>query len=112
MISRRDWIRKSALWVGGGLLVGEAAMEALERLTHAKVFALGGMEPFGEPLAARLLDPQHTLSAIWRKVQPQMAAALAARVDAEDGCDCKQNRAPLEIVEQTGMMPVQLRLGG
>ena len=41
MLSRRDFLRRGSIALAGGLLVGDAALEAFERLTHRKVFALG-----------------------------------------------------------------------
>lgn len=49
-LSRRSFLTRSTLAVGG-LLVGDAALEAFERLTHRKVFALGGLpEPDADQL--------------------------------------------------------------
>lgn len=42
--SRRDFLRKTSIALAGGLIVGDAAMEMFERLTHNKVFALGGVQ--------------------------------------------------------------------
>lgn len=41
-LDRRTFLRRSALALGG-LMVGDAALEAFERFTHHKVFALGGL---------------------------------------------------------------------
>jgi len=41
-LDRRTFLRRSALALGG-LMVGDAALEAFERLTHRPVFALGGL---------------------------------------------------------------------
>lgn len=43
MLSRRSFLTKSSIAIAGTLLVGDAALEAFERLTHRKVFALGGL---------------------------------------------------------------------
>lgn len=43
--NRRDFLRRGAIALAGGLLVGDAALEAFERLTHRKVFALGSLSP-------------------------------------------------------------------
>lgn len=43
MLTRRDFLRRGSLALAGGLLVGDAALEAFERLSHRKVFALGGL---------------------------------------------------------------------
>lgn len=42
-MDRRSFLRRSTLALAGGLLVGDAALEAFDRLTHRKVFALGGL---------------------------------------------------------------------
>lgn len=42
-LSRRDFIRRTSLALAGGLIVGDQALELLERLTHRKVWALGAM---------------------------------------------------------------------
>ncbi len=42
-LSRRDFLRRTTLAVAGGLIVGDAAMELFERLSHRKVFALGAI---------------------------------------------------------------------
>ena len=39
---RRAFLRRSAIALVGGLLLGDAALDAFERLTHRKVWALGG----------------------------------------------------------------------
>ena len=39
MTSRRDFLRKTSLALAGGLILGDAALEAFERLTHRKVWA-------------------------------------------------------------------------
>lgn len=38
-LSRRDFLRKTSIALAGGLIVGDAALEAFERLTHRKVWA-------------------------------------------------------------------------
>lgn len=43
-MNRRSFLSRLALGTTG-LLVGDAALEAFERLTHRKVFALGGLPP-------------------------------------------------------------------
>lgn len=43
-LDRRSFFARSTLALGG-LLVGDAALEAFERLTHRKVFALGHPAP-------------------------------------------------------------------
>lgn len=43
MTTRRDFLRRTSLALAGGLIVGDAALELMERLAHRKVFALGGM---------------------------------------------------------------------
>ena len=43
MTTRRDFLRRSSLALAGGLIVGDAALELLDRLTHRKVWALGAM---------------------------------------------------------------------
>lgn len=45
MLTRRDFLRRTSLALAGGLLLGDAALEAFERLTHRKVFALGAPVP-------------------------------------------------------------------
>ena len=42
-MDRRSFLRRSTIALAGGLLVGDAAIEAFDRLTHRKVFALGGV---------------------------------------------------------------------
>lgn len=42
-MDRRAFLRRSSLALAGGLLVGDAVMDAYERLTHRRVFALGGL---------------------------------------------------------------------
>ena len=42
-LSRRDFLRRSSLAIAGGLIVGDAALELLDRLTHKKVWSLGGL---------------------------------------------------------------------
>lgn len=44
-MTRRSFLARSSLALAGGLLVGDAALEAFERLTHRKVWALGGLSP-------------------------------------------------------------------
>ena len=44
MLDRRTFLRRTSLALAGGLLVGDAALEAFERLTHRKVFALGNVK--------------------------------------------------------------------
>lgn len=39
-MNRRDWLKRTSLALAGGLVLGDAAMEAFERLTHRKVFAM------------------------------------------------------------------------
>lgn len=46
-MDRRSFLRRSTIAVAGGLLLGDAALEAFERLTHRKVFALGGLPQAG-----------------------------------------------------------------
>lgn len=43
-MDRRAFFRRTSLALPA-LLVGDAALEAFERLTHRKVFALGGLAP-------------------------------------------------------------------
>lgn len=43
MATRRDFLRRTSLAIAGGLVVGDAALELFERLTHKKVWALGPM---------------------------------------------------------------------
>jgi|SRR3990172_5453252 len=38
MTTRRDFLRRTSLALAGGLLLGDAALEAFERLTHRKVW--------------------------------------------------------------------------
>ena len=38
-LSRRDFLRRTSLAVAGGLIVGDAALELFDRLTHRKVWA-------------------------------------------------------------------------
>lgn len=45
-MNRRDWLKRTSLALAGGLVLGDAAMEAYERLTHRKVFALGGVPDY------------------------------------------------------------------
>ena len=66
-LSRRAFLTRSTLAVGG-LLVGDAALEAFERLTHRKVFALGGLSPMSEA----------DLMAIYRKVNRDVMEAMRA----------------------------------
>lgn len=47
MLDRRAFLRRGSIALAGSLLVGDAALEAFERLTHRKVFALGGMPEYG-----------------------------------------------------------------
>lgn len=42
-MDRRQFLRRSGLAVAGGLVAGNAALELFERLTHRKVWALGGL---------------------------------------------------------------------
>lgn len=42
-MDRRAFLRRSSIALAGGLVLGDAALEAFERLTHRKVFALGGL---------------------------------------------------------------------
>lgn len=39
MSTRRDFLRRTSLALAGGLIVGDAALELFERLTHRPVFA-------------------------------------------------------------------------
>lgn len=43
-MDRRNFLRRATLAAVGSLLVGDAALEAFERLTHRKVFALGAID--------------------------------------------------------------------
>lgn len=49
---RRDFLRRGAILGAGGLLLGEAALEAFERLTHRKVWA-GWSAPSGSGSVCR-----------------------------------------------------------
>lgn len=42
-MNRRDWLKKTSITLAGGLILGDAALELFEKLTHRKVFALGGL---------------------------------------------------------------------
>ena len=42
-MDRRAFLRSTSLALAGGLVVGDAAMELYERLTHRKVWALGAV---------------------------------------------------------------------
>ena len=42
-MDRRSFLRSTSLALAGGLVVGDAALELFERLTHRKVWALGAM---------------------------------------------------------------------
>lgn len=53
-MDRRSFLRRSTIALAGGLVLGDAALEAFERLTHRKVFALGAPPKF---LRSRLLPP-------------------------------------------------------
>lgn len=46
-LDRRTFLRRTSLALAGGLIVGDAALELFERLTHQKVFALGDGWPEG-----------------------------------------------------------------
>lgn len=45
MSTRREFLRKSSIVLATSLIVGDEALEAFERLTHRKVWALGGLPP-------------------------------------------------------------------
>lgn len=47
---RRDFLRRTSLALAGGLIVGDQAIELFERLSHRKVFALGGLPWTGQPV--------------------------------------------------------------
>lgn len=40
-MNRREWLTKTSLALASGLVLGDVAMDAYERLSHKKVFALG-----------------------------------------------------------------------
>ena len=42
-LDRRSFLRRTSLALAGGLVLGDAALEMFERLTHRKVFALGAV---------------------------------------------------------------------
>ena len=43
-MDRRQWLTRTSLAIAGGLLLGNEAMEMYEKLTHKKVWAMGGMK--------------------------------------------------------------------
>lgn len=59
MTSRRAFLTRSGLALGA-LIVGDEMLEALDRLTHRKVFALGGMPQ--STLPHGLFDVTHSVS--------------------------------------------------
>lgn len=71
MQSRRDFLKRGSLWLAGGLLVGDAALEALDRLAHTKVFALGAPKRLME-----VTTGSQTLAELYRKMQGPLADAL------------------------------------
>lgn len=45
-MDRRLFLRRAAIALAGGLIVGDAALEAMERLTHVrKSFPVAGIQP-------------------------------------------------------------------
>lgn len=42
-VNRRDWLTKTSLALAGGLVLGNEVMEQYERLTHKRIWALGGL---------------------------------------------------------------------
>lgn len=61
-MNRRLFLRRASL-ASAGLLVGDAALEAFERLAHRKVFALGGLPRDEWPLG--IIDVTTPSSQIW-----------------------------------------------
>lgn len=41
-MNRRDWLKRTSLALAGGLVLGDEVMEQYERLTHKRIWALGG----------------------------------------------------------------------
>lgn len=74
MTTRRDFLRKTTIALAGGLIVGDAAMELFERLTHKKVYALGGYNewPHGlvDMLSSSTVYGLHTSALDHWKVAP------------------------------------------
>lgn len=66
MTSRREWLKKSSLWLGAGLLVGDDALAMLERLTHKPIFALGGVLGIVAPKGSLYID--RTTGGLWVSV--------------------------------------------
>ena len=81
MMDRRSFLTRSTLALAGGLLVGDAALEAFERLTHRKVFALGGWRSV---VAADLS---------WDKVQDRSAVSASLTLRWSDGTVSNQRRS-------------------
>lgn len=66
MTSRRSFLRTLGL-ASGAVLVGDEVLSAFERLTHRKVFALGGLP-----------DPYQSLTAVYRKTNTDITEAMRA----------------------------------
>lgn len=83
-MNRRDWLKRTSLALAGGLVLGDAAMEAYERLTHKKVWALGGAGPIlftSEWIASDGVSDDALLdSGNWQRVEWEV---LAGRATAE-----------------------------
>jgi len=83
MLNRRDFLRKSLIAGVGGLLLGDAALEAFERLTHRKVFALGGLPPL-QPYRVDVTDAElsEMLRKLYSDIRVEMMPALTPAFQA------------------------------
>lgn len=69
-MDRRNFIRRTALALAGGLVVGDAALEAFARLTHRKVFALGSPLDLDDNLVIYSSDNIRVIKAAERGLPP------------------------------------------
>lgn len=89
VISRREFLTRGALALAGGLVLGDAAMEAFEALTHRKVFALGQMP--------NLMDVNFTTNFSWPGRDPAGLAQVpctAERTSVEGVVRCPGSSDP------------------
>lgn len=89
-LARRDFIRRTSLALAGGLLVGDAALQMFERLTHSRVFAFA------------LYSPEMTLAELYRQANKDALAGLKMVIPDADWLNANWfNRWPKGVEDVT-----------
>jgi hypothetical protein len=105
-LDRRSFLRRTSIALAGGLLVGDEALALFERLTHQKVFALGGL-----PETATSILEQSQAFQVYMNAQMDMIVKRVEKQLLERFASDYMNLGSIEVIAPPHPRGVSVAVG-